>query len=220
MFNLAQDDPMVMHMALALSFEDMDPRRPTPSPESNQRPAYHYSSALRLLADAVGCEEPCEDFDSLLTTLWLMVLYEQQFGHSQSQGCSNHLKGAASLLQHRMKKFLQFPAPDHDVDTPTCALTRKSGLDTRPMLSLYSARMLVWISGSDAAAASTGGGGHFNRTLMSLLSEAQPEDSGANLNDPFEPPPLSPLQSYMRMHRYSNPLYRVAWATHILKPNY
>ncbi|RSL84893.1 hypothetical protein CEP51_003650 [Fusarium floridanum] len=211
MFNLAQDDPMVMHMALALSFGDMDLRRPASSPESSQRSAYHYSSALRILADAVGREEECEDFDSLLTTLWLMILYEQQFGHSQSQGCSNHLKGAASLLQHRMKKFLQFPAPDHDTDTPTCALTRKSGLDTKPMLSLYSARMLVWISGSDAAAASTGGGGHFNRTLMSLLSEAQTDDSDTNANDPFGPPPLSPLQSYMRMHRYSNSLYRVAW---------
>ncbi|KAI8663438.1 hypothetical protein NCS57_00944600 [Fusarium keratoplasticum] len=211
MFTLAQEDPMVMHMALALSFGDMDLKRPNPSPKCSQRPTYHYSSALRLLADAVGREEPCEDFDSLLTTLWLMILYEQQFGHSQSQGCTNHIKGAASLLQHRMNKLLRFPTSDQDVDAPAYALTRRSGSGTRPMLSLYSARMLVWISGSDAAAASTGGGGHFNRTLMSLLSETQQEDSGANLNDPFGPPPLSPLQSYMRMHRYSNPLYRVAW---------
>ncbi|UPK92679.1 hypothetical protein LCI18_003614 [Fusarium solani-melongenae] len=211
MFNLAQEDPMVMHMALALSFGDMDLRRPNPSLKSSQRPTYHYSSALRLLADAVGREEPCEDFDSLLTTLWLMILYEQQFGHTQSQGCTNHIKGAASLLQHRMNKLLRFPTSDHDVDAPACALTRRSGSDTRPMLSLYSARMLVWISGSDAAAASTGAGGHFNRALMSLLAETQQEDSGGNLNDPFGPPPLSPLQSYMRMHRYSNPLYRVTW---------
>ncbi|KAM0433503.1 hypothetical protein ACHAPT_004383 [Fusarium lateritium] len=212
MFDLAQEDPMVMHMALALSFGDMDLRRPMPPRKSSQRPTYHYSSALRLLADAVGRDdEPCEGFDALLTTLWLMILYEQQFGHSQSQGCSNHLRGAASLLQHRMKKLLQFPTSDHGVDAPACALTRKSVSDTRPMLSLYSARMLIWISGSDAAAASTGGDGHFNRTLMSILSEAEPEDNGSNLDDPFGPPPLSPLQNYMRMHRYSNPLYRVAW---------
>jgi len=77
MFNIAQKDPMVMHMVISLGLKEMDFRRPY---QQEQNPMQHYTSALQLLAVAISPENKSQDIDAIYTALWLMLLYEQQFG--------------------------------------------------------------------------------------------------------------------------------------------
>ncbi|CAK7204774.1 hypothetical protein SEUCBS139899_007534 [Sporothrix eucalyptigena] len=227
MFQLARESPMVMHMALALGFHEMDTRRANPregSPSSSPssavavsgRPMQHYAAALRLLANMVGettendanqqgtlTKRQVDDLDECLSTLWLMLLYEQQFGDVQGRGVTNHLRGAASLAQHRVKSLLQL----------------KDSTSSQK-LSFYAVRMLVWIAHIDSAASSAGIGGHFNSSLMNIFYEATKLDSDGEEDDDdddefgtgSEPTPPTPVDVLLRMHRYSNPLYRVTWA--------
>lgn len=223
MFGLARDSAMVMHMALALGFHEMDVRRQrrkeaaaplrldavstasiTTAVSTGNRPTQHYAAALRLLASVVGDTTspprspaspatPQADLDACLSTLWLMLLYEQQFGDPHGRGLAHHLRGAALLAQHKVAAS----AP----------------------LSLYTVRMLVWIAHIDAAAAAAGLGGFFDRALIkdllaatqraggegAIVAAAAEEGAAGFVDD-------NALDLLVRMHRYSNPLYRVTWA--------
>lgn len=224
MFDLAREDPMVMHMALALGFLEMDVRRPWHPALQSRTPTHHYSAALRLLAQVVVEEDVTRSIDTMLATLWLMMVYEQQFG--DGQGTANHLRGAASLVQQRLKPLIQSSTMTVDALEPESELrilplTKRSTGNTGSSqnLSLYSVRMLVWISQIDAAAASSGIGGFFNSSLLSVLSESTAECDGddelgldtADEFSPATPSTPSPVETLMRMYRHSNPLYRLAW---------
>ncbi|KXJ86539.1 hypothetical protein Micbo1qcDRAFT_112559, partial [Microdochium bolleyi] len=240
MFRIAQDDPMVMHMVLSLGGRAMDLRRPssstahaltaptatgatttTSSEHQHQRQytphLYHYSAALRCMADTV-CLEPgaaAFDMDAILTALWLMCIYEQQFGDAECQGYANHLMGAASLLQHQ-EKSLRSLRPPHLVSTydygddgadsegevtagpePTVLVKQIPEHRRHLRLSLYSARILVWLSLHDSAAATSGVGGHLN--TMIFLSTILPSI------------PSNPIDTFRDLYKYSNPLYRAMW---------
>ncbi|CCF46340.1 C6 zinc finger protein, partial [Colletotrichum higginsianum] len=59
MFDIAQTDPMVMHVVLALGGRELEFRRNKDTEESRgpETPLQHYSSALRMMADAIGGED-------------------------------------------------------------------------------------------------------------------------------------------------------------------
>jgi hypothetical protein len=194
MFNIARKDPMVMHMVISLGLKEMDFRRPY---QQEQNPMQHYTSALQLLAVAISPENGSQDIDAIYTALWLMLLYEQQFGDPGCHAYTNHLTGAASLLQHRGQTLLQFPSSSAGRSEKAPVLF---GTAQGSMLSVYSARIIVWISLLDAAAASSGVGGHVNAVLSSLL-----------LNNAGTSQSITPIQVFARLHRYSNPLYRQNW---------
>lgn len=250
MFGLARDSAMVMHMALALGFHEMDVRRrrrkeaaaplrveaieaasslevstkntttTMTTAVSDSRPTQHYAAALRILASVVGdttSPSPTStsilpassttsetDLDACLSTLWLMLLYEQQFGDPHGRGLAHHLRGAALLAQHKV-------------------------VATSAPLSLYTVRMLVWIAHIDAAAAAAGLGGFFDRSLIGdLLAATQRIDEGGSARRDIETTAATAtvaaapdfagdddtaLDLLVKMHRYSNPLYRVTWAS-------
>jgi hypothetical protein len=201
MFNIAQEDPMVMHMVISLGLREMDFRRPN---QQGRNPTQHYASALRLLADAISPDNESQDIDAIYTALWLMLLYEQQFGDPGCKAYTNHLTGAASLLHHRGQSLLQFPSSSAGRSEKAPVLLRKAQGST---LSVYSARIIVWISLLDAAAASSGVGGQVNGALFSLLLD----NAGTSRS-------ISPVQAFSRLHRYSNPLYRQNWGDSYPQP--
>ncbi|KAJ1322950.1 transcriptional activator protein UGA3 [Microdochium nivale] len=236
----------------------------SPSVSEQQRPysphLNHYSAALRCMADTVGLEPGAAafDMDAILTALWLMCIYEQKFGDPRCQGYANHLMGAASLLQHQQKSLRKLRPPhlddgDDDGDNgeyagdfdeeraePT-ALVRQIPEHRRHLrLSLYSARILVWLSLHDSAAATSGVGGHLNTTMYRILrnhdadktqphgsSRASPNNStqrqpsspsqqnGSNnsnfLSTIFPTIPSNPIDTFRDLYKYSNPLYRAMW---------
>jgi hypothetical protein len=206
MFNVAQQDPAVMHMILALGSREIEFRRRRDGPSSGPRtPLQHYSSALRMMADAIGREDEGRlDFDSVYTVLYLMIMYEQKYGDPKCSGLSNHLTGTSLILKHRCKNLLRLPAPSPETQPKLCALTKnRNSEDEEQQLSLYSARLLVWIALADSAAASTGVGGQVNGTLYKVMSEIGDEYSMDGS--------LRPIDSFTRLHRFSNPLYRTIW---------
>ncbi|KAK2029817.1 hypothetical protein LX32DRAFT_560073 [Colletotrichum zoysiae] len=210
MFDVAQTDSMVMRVVLALGGRELEFRRNKDAEETRgpRTPIQHYSLALRMMADTIGCEdnEPL-DLDAVCTALYLMLLYEQKYGDGKCQGLSNHLVGASLILQHRFKEMLlQLPAPSPEVNRKSLALTRKGHDGTGSRLSLYSARVLVWLALHDAAAASYGLGGQLNCALRKIMGASEYNVNSEILS------PFQPMDAFERLHRFSNPLYRSMWS--------
>ncbi|TDZ15340.1 Sterol uptake control protein 2 [Colletotrichum orbiculare MAFF 240422] len=218
MFDIAQTDPMVMHVVLALGGRELEFRRNKDAEEATgpRTPLRHYSSALRIMADAIGSEGSAAalDLDSVCTALYLMFLYEQKYGDERCRGLSNHLSGASLILQHRFKDLLLQlpPAPPSSPGNSkrSLALTRRGHDVNGSRLSLYSARMLVWIALHDAAAASYGLGGQLNCALHKIMGASDASNGVTRTGLPGSP--VQPLDSFERLHRFSNPLYRSMWA--------
>lgn len=199
MFNIAQNDAMVMNMVLAIGLQEMNSKRNEFSASSERQSVMHYSSALRMLSDSLALNDNAKDLDSLLTALWLMLLYEQQFGDAECKAYTSHLQGVASLVQLRGGKLLELPG---DMMAPQKSLTTIETHKEQPQISIYAARMLVWIALLDAGAASIGIGGQVNAAIFSLLLS----NPGDGLT-----PRQDPVKAFSALHRYSNPLYRVSW---------
>ncbi|KAH7137453.1 hypothetical protein B0J13DRAFT_528088 [Dactylonectria estremocensis] len=204
MFRLAQVDPIIMHMILAVGGREMEFRRNMRSEDNRGvgSPLWHYSSALRMMADIVGDgDTQCLDLDSIHTALYLMLLYEQKYGDEKCSGVANHLGGASLILKHRCndKLLLSCPSAGRGLRKIEAAKEAEKPPENKP-LSLYSARLIVWIALFDAAAASCGVGGELNGTLVKLMSGSNTTESQ-----------FQPLENFDRLHRFSNPLYRTTW---------
>ncbi|KAJ8116835.1 hypothetical protein OPT61_g1822 [Boeremia exigua] len=203
MFNIAQTESMVMHMVVAIGHQEMDFRRHQPLKNAQHTASKNYSSALRLMADAIiPTNAATKDLDTILTALWLMLLYEQQFGDERCRAYLSHLQGVASLLQSQSSNLFQLPP--HKVGTQeksaTTVLTDQSSTESK--ISIYAARVLIWIVLLDSAAATSGVGGHVNEAILDMLL-SNPTDSHMRSKDP--------IKAVARLHHYSNSLYRLAW---------
>jgi len=202
MFNAAQSDAMIMNMVLALGLQEMNLKRMESSTSSERRSLMHYSSALRMLSESLALENTAKDLGSLLTALWLMLLYEQQFGDPECKAYSSHLQGVASLLQLRGEKLLELPGGAMD-DPRTSVVSNELHTEFRQLrISQYAARVLVWIALLDSGAASVGFGGQVNAAIFSLLFSS-PGDAATRNEDP--------VKAFSVLHRFSNPLYRISW---------
>jgi hypothetical protein len=203
MFNIARTEPMVMHMVVAIGHREMDSRRHQSLDNAQHISSHHYASALRLMADAIEpSNEHMKDLDTILTALWLMLLYEQQFGDEGCRAYLSHLQGVASLLQSQSGNLLQLPP--HKLGSqdksPVRVRTEHSSSDSK--ISIYAARVLIWIVLLDSAAATSGVGGQVNEVILNMLLSS-PTDSHMRSKDP--------IKAVARLHHYSNSLYRLAW---------
>ncbi|KAM3508714.1 hypothetical protein MY11210_006633 [Beauveria gryllotalpidicola] len=191
-FSIAQSEPLVMHTVLALACRAIQPRDETTTISRRQNCSHllHYSSALgRLKEELEKGPENNEsfNFDACFTALYVMLIYEQNFGSDGFTGLAHHLQGAAMVLRHCGHHIRR----DLDAETPATPLPIcQRGSERR--LSLYSARILIWISLCDSTAATYGIGGSFNAALKEILGSNDPE-------------------GIERLHTFSNSLFRVMW---------
>ena len=203
MFNTAQNDAMIMNMVLALGLQEMNLKRIESSASSERRSVMYYSSALRMLSESLALQDTAKDLENLLTALWLMLLYEQQFGDPGCKAYSSHLQGVASLLRLRGERLLELPSGVMD-DLRTSVVSNETHTESqRPRISQYAARVLVWIALLDAGAASVGIGGQVNAAIFSLTLLPTPDDAAIRYEDP--------VKAFSVLHRFSNPLYRISW---------
>lgn len=200
-FTLAERDPLVMRGLLALGGREIQYRRTgshvvDKSPGS-WTPLGHYSAALRMMADTIGTGEGNTylDLDVVLAALHLMLLYELKYGDPECAGWMNHLTGAALIIQHRCRDWpAQVKKPPSGSPSMSNALVTAS---QSPPLSLFSARMLIYIATLDAAGSTYGLGGQVNRTMHAILHAHDPS--------------ASPVDSYLRLHHFSHSLFRTVW---------
>ncbi len=224
MLTVAERSRIAMHMILALAGSEIDRKQESQSRNGEgehqnarqisrrkSRALHHYSVALRLMADVVGQDhgvEPCRDvdLDSILTALYLMLLYEQMFG--SRQGLSNHLAGAAIIVQHHcahlVRPRLHGPRGSEDggegQSQQQHAFSRTALPGSEPHISQYSARLLARLALSDAAATSYGIGGGVIEALYNVL--------GLHLGDSAS---LKPLDTFNSLDGYAVTLYRNVW---------
>lgn len=203
MFKIAQVEPMVMHMVVAIGHQEMDYRRHQCLTRTQHASSNHYGKALRLMADAIAPScDATKDLDTILTALWLMLLYEQQFGDEQCRAYLSHLQGVASLLQSQSGDLLQLPPLKLGALEKAYVPVRVDQSRKESKISIYSARVLIWIVLLDSAAATSGVGGHVNEAILNMLL-SNPTDSRMRSKDP--------IKAVARLHHYSNSLYRLAW---------
>ncbi|KAM5343796.1 hypothetical protein ACJ41O_012333 [Fusarium nematophilum] len=207
MFRIAKKDAIVMHMVLALGGREIEFRR-SKRADGNLgvgSPLWHYSSALKKMAAVVGDDATDRlDLDSVNTALYLMLLYEQKYGDEKCSGVANHLNGASLILQHRCRERLPLPSPSLEVQPGEPVPTHNAQqCNKNTTISIYSARLLLWIALIDGAAASCEVGGEFNGTLHKLM--------GQNTSDDGLFTPYQPLRNFDKLHRSSNSLYRTTW---------
>ena len=211
-FSIAERQPLVMRMLLAVGGRDVESRRPSaqnslldnrPQKSKAWASLHHYAAALRCLADtlSVGPDgQDLLDLDTSFTLLYLMILYEQRYGDSECQGLAHHLKGAAAILSRRCRDMSSQLAALRVCDPP--ALVEQNSTGTNSQLSLYTARVLIWISLCDSAASTYGVGSTFNDTLHELLGCSRPSSAGSL---------QAVADGVVVLHTYSNPLFRVMW---------
>ncbi|KZM27980.1 uncharacterized protein EKO05_0007293 [Ascochyta rabiei] len=203
MFNIARNEPMVMHMVVAIGHQEMDFRRHQSSANAQNVSSHHYALALRLMADAIApSSKLTKDLDAILTTLWLMLLYEQQFGDERCRAYLSHLQGVSSLLQSQSGHLLQLPSHKFGIQEQSTVSVHTEDSTNDAKISIYSARVLIWIVLLDSAAATSGVGGHVNEAIINMLL-SNPTDSHMRSKDP--------IKAVARLYHYSNSLYRLAW---------
>lgn len=208
-FHIATKSASAMHMAVSIGRREMlcVQSNGQIDVDDDDTAILHYSAALRKVAEFVNGSDTETGLDTILATIWLMLSYEQKFGDGEGRALSSHLRGLASIIQHKARHALLLPA-DQDHHTPSSATTIEWHTPPQKVYppSLFSARMLVWISLLDAGAASTGLGGDFNASLHGLLEEHAHRCDGC---DPRLQTNL--FRSYTQMQKYSNPLFCKVW---------
>ncbi|KAF4967418.1 hypothetical protein FSARC_5031 [Fusarium sarcochroum] len=210
MWKLAQNSEMVLHMIVALGAQQLCYQHQEHGSHASDhharkvRAAEHYGSSLRLLALATAQDIGESELDLVLATLWLMIEYEQRFGDGSGSGLSAHLKGAASIIQgrlHNLRDILKSRGVRvcHEEPSPSPQAMLLKGQEEWP-ISAFAARIVVWISYKDGAAALNGFGGFFNE-LLGQAMEGIAEDEATSLVRGFE-----------ALHRHSNRASSDKWA--------
>jgi hypothetical protein len=163
----------------------------------------HYGACMRLLVDTTAAIEETSDLDCILATLWLMIAYEQKFGDGSGVGLTAHLKGAASIVQLRLRNLKDLMI-QHDTNNQA-AMATFPPLDARSReshwkISPFAGRMIVWIAFLDGCAAFHGFGGDFNRALGEIMMTS-------------DDPASSRIRGFNTIHHYSALMGRRAWGS-------
>ncbi|KAL6838144.1 hypothetical protein V8C40DRAFT_272311 [Trichoderma camerunense] len=208
-YNIATKSELAMHMAVSVARREMLclQNNGQTDVKDDDISILHYSAALSQLAEFVNGADAVTGLDTILASIWLMLTYEQKFGDGNGVGLSSHLKGLATIVQSEARQALTLPA-DANHHIPSSANTMELDSSQRRMhtLSLFSARMLIWISLLDAGAASTGLGGDFNASLHGLLEEHAHICEGCDSRLQ-----TSLFRSFTEVAKYSNPLFCRVW---------
>ncbi|KAE8422241.1 hypothetical protein BDV36DRAFT_291423 [Aspergillus pseudocaelatus] len=208
MFKVAEVNPVVMHMVLAVGGREMEFQRNLQSGHEVGLGAGsalgHYSQALKLMADVIGNESSSRfNFDSIYTALYLMLFYEQRYGDDKCVGLVHHLNGAAQILKQQYSDKISLLPPVARAHQPWALSSHAHGLASNDHLSLYAARLLMWMVNFDTSAASYGLDSQLHATLYQLMSTTAVERQAGHY--------IQPLEKFEQLHHYSSPLYRIVW---------
>ncbi|KAI9373344.1 Rh-like protein/ammonium transporter [Aspergillus egyptiacus] len=140
----AASSKVIMRMILALSASDMHRSglvvRPAGRPSALDHARYHYGLAVkefRQLLETPQGPISLAELEIIFATMFLMILYEWQFGQSV-HGLQLHLSGMRSLLQSHPQLF-----EAKDVDEVLMSMDAAG--DSAPKVSFIPEQLLLWI---------------------------------------------------------------------------
>ncbi|KAI9146939.1 hypothetical protein HJFPF1_12968 [Paramyrothecium foliicola] len=196
----AASDPAVMHMILAIGHQLVSEMHGERSEYARAcaslRSSSHYNNAIQRLAKYPPEQGSSVELDTFLAARWLMVSYEQRFSERPLQSIMAQLRSVASCISQVNLRHLVETLQDED-DSLTAQQDTSCG-NSQP--SLLSARLLIWLIGFDARAATYGMGGLLNSAIAQSLAIGQNPCS---------------RQSWARilstLHENSGPLFQVTW---------
>ncbi|KAE8147183.1 hypothetical protein BDV25DRAFT_37458 [Aspergillus avenaceus] len=139
----AVTNKVVMRMILALSASDMhrngllvrSPGRPT----AEDHGRYHYGLAVKELRQSLEVPRAVSpgELETLLATMFLMVTYEWQYGHSVRH-LQLHLQGVKSLLESHPELF-------QIKDVNDVLLSMEAETEDESQISFIPEQLLLWI---------------------------------------------------------------------------
>ncbi|ETN45002.1 uncharacterized protein HMPREF1541_09878 [Cyphellophora europaea CBS 101466] len=208
-FRIASHSAMTMHMVLAIARQEMLCFRAGGNADvgDDEMALHHYSEALRQFGAFIEGTDTETGIDAVLAATWLMLAYEQKFGDGSGKALSSHLRGVASLVQVKSRHtFMLSTGTEDQATSPVTKMELSATSRTSFLPSLFSARMLVWISLLDAGASSTRLGGGINGALHGMLRQ---HNSCSYSHEPESESNI--FRSYTKMQRFSNPLFPRVW---------
>ncbi|KAF7548813.1 hypothetical protein G7Z17_g6807 [Cylindrodendrum hubeiense] len=200
-FQIGVSSALIMHMVLAIGMQHLaalgDGSRSQNNALSTEA-VRHYCEAIRLLGQAINGSLPCSELNTVLAALWMMVVYEQHFGHdSTGQGLCQHLQGATSVLHANLPSLLSIWASENE--QPVAEGHPVGQVQNLPYLT---SRLLVRLTVLDARAASFGLGGKLNQSLAQSMGLGDPSQK--------EVPWFHFLSA---IYDHSAPLCQATWGT-------
>ncbi|WPH01583.1 Hypothetical protein R9X50_00443100 [Acrodontium crateriforme] len=204
-FKLAESEPMIMRVILALGGKEIELRSGRPGHDQLRAitPVRHHYLAVKMMQEALRQSGPENskpaDLDVICAALYLMLLYEEKHGDSKSDALKYHLDAAAPLLQHLCSQSslkMAITVPEKFENKVALNRNRQPG-EEPGQLSLFSARLMVYLSLHDSAASTFGLGGKLNAALNDIRAKFDP-------NAKF-------MDGADSLHRYSYALYRLMW---------
>lgn len=142
----ATANKVIMRMILAISASDMHRNGLATSspglPTAEDHARHHYSQAareFRQLLESPTTRVSRVELEQVLTTMFLMVVYEWQFGH-YLRNFQLHLQGVRSLLESHPQLF-----QIQDVDNTFMPDGEWAVGGLRPKVSFIPEQLLLWI---------------------------------------------------------------------------
>ncbi|KAH7156626.1 hypothetical protein EDB81DRAFT_396207 [Dactylonectria macrodidyma] len=168
---LARKSPVVLHMVCAVGGQKWCEQNAS-SREACARKMEaieHYGAGLRLLVTVTETTNDTTHLDSILATLWLMILYELKFG--DGCGVNTHLQGVASMIQGRLYPIQsEFDLAELSADgAEEDVYLQLSPTAENERLSPVSCKIIVWMALLDGGAVINGFGGAFNHLLEQVI---------------------------------------------------
>ena len=226
MLKVARDDPLVMHMILALGGREIDGRlleqqhqrnehvldKDIVRAETQSKHRYmalrHYSAALRIMADVIGRSQEYEEInlDSVMNAVFLMALYELLHGDDRYQGINNHLVGGAHIVRQHCSSLLRNLANrTHHAKRRTRAepLATRTQASGEGMVSQFSARILSYLTDLDSQTSNIQG---VESPISNLLNHLTRQSESTE--HMYWPSTLAALDG---LGDYTDSLYRLVW---------
>ncbi|PYI00163.1 hypothetical protein BO71DRAFT_455010 [Aspergillus ellipticus CBS 707.79] len=145
----------------------------------------HYRAGLRLLVSSVQDITQPSELDFILAALWLMIYLERLYGDGTGEFFSTHLRGAASVIQEKVKKIPQDRPEDHGLelssplDTTTCEDSQNTQSASpcrvktpeRGNIACLSSQIIFWIALAETVQL------RYMLSKLASIHESTPENS-------------------------------------------
>lgn len=197
-FKIGASSVAVINMVLAIGRQQIG-LLPNCSPskvkQGRIKGMYHYWNAIQAFCQEMKEGLNSSRLDEVLATIWLIIQYEYRFGDGKGHAISQHLEGVAAILKIHVR-LISCKARNSEPENMSNLVLVHGAQE----ISYIGLRLIVWLTGIDARAASYGLDGRLNKTLANLF--------GLGYHKERE---VSWSSFHSALYERSSPLFRSFW---------